>query len=181
VPPKTTPPIEHGFDAFGAHVRSTLEEIGRTFSNPDDDWFIGLLHIETAQGGAEVYMLDGTCFDPRFKDATFKRLYALLRERSTLRYALMANAWVIKGKVHDDETQERARERANAIVSEWRGHFDEHPERIEALTLEIVERDRAECWGAEIVRSPDRPPTLKPWVRYADVDGRIPGLRKALS
>lgn len=182
MPPKTRgEPLEPSLEVFGQGVRDQLEQIGRRFKRPDDDWINGLLHLENERHEHEVYGLTNGLFAPERKAALFAYLAELLKARKAIRYALMTNAWALAAKPQAGESLERAGQRLEATTDEWSGHFGEHPERIEVLWLEIVDRERGEAWRAEIKRFPDKPPQLGSWERFeGEVGGRIPELRKAL-
>lgn len=183
MPPKTRggPPPEPSLELFGEGVRRGIERIGQSFTAPDDDWVNGLLHIETKRHEHEVYVLDGTLLQPGRKDALFQYLAALLQERKAVRYGLLLNAWMLKTERREGESREQASERAMAQSAEWSGHFDEHPERVELLTLELVDSERAEHWHALIERHEEGPPTLAPWECFpGEVEGRVTWLRRSL-
>jgi hypothetical protein len=152
VPPTREPSLE----VFGEQVRRNVVAIGERFTDPDDDWLPGLLHLENERHEHEVYGLDPELFQPGRKDAVFHQLAELLRERQALRYALLINGWMLVSKMREGESTEEAADRFMAQTGEWVDHFGEHPDRVEMLTVELVDRERGETWQAAIKRYPDR-------------------------
>lgn len=166
--------IPSSLDVFGESVRCCVEDIGRDFTEPDDDW-IATLIVETEKWERYVFGLAGDLFNSEGKkDVLVASLQQAMLAMDAVRYAFVLSAWAIRGQKNGTE------EEALAIYEEWRGHFGDHPERIEQLILHIVDCEQEFGWMAEIERYPDKPPTLGKWIKADEMSGRFPSLRDVL-
>lgn len=177
IPPTRGPSLE----VFGETMRRQVAAIGERFTKPDDDWLPCLLHLETKSHQHRVAMVEPKLLAPETKDALFAGLVEYLRQNEAIRYGILVNGWALAVQPREGEELAEASKRLMAETEEWTGHYGEHPDRIEVLTIELVDQERAESWQARIMRYPDRPPKLQPWERLGDeTSGRMTWLRAAL-
>lgn len=161
-------------DVFAEGIKRIVEGIGDDFTETDDDWMATLI-IETDDGQRLAIGLSGDLFDGEFrKDILVMTMKHTLAGMKAMRYALVLSAWGILGR--EGGTEEEIR----ATHQEWRGRFQDHPERIEMVVLQIVDREQEFGMTAEIQRHEDKPPTLGEWKKSTGMSGRFPSLREAL-
>lgn len=159
-------------DSFGAEIRDQVVTVGNGFKQPDDDW-LPMLWIET-QDDMVLMPVPLELFDSAaHKDMLVYAIGSILKANKAKRYALLLNGWTIKIDRREGETIEQAQERFHAIHDEWTGHYDQHPNRGEVLSLHVGDRQKLETWTCEIQRTAGAPPTLTPWEQASADDGRF--------
>lgn len=169
-----TKTVPSSLEVFAQDVRSMVEEIGESFTKPDDDWLSTLI-IETASGERIAMGLAGDLFDgEERKDQLVSMLQQLIIAFKVRRFGFVISAWGISFP------KETGEEDAMAVASEWRGHFQDHPERTEQVIVQVVDQDGEISWSSELERHEDAPPTLTEWKKIDTLSGRFAGLREAL-
>ena len=169
----TNPPVS--LEVFGQTMRSQIEQVGKMFTQPDDDW-IGILHVESITRDHFIMGIDGEAFANDFtKDQLVAFIHEVITEAQAIHYGLLINTWTVVAR---DELE--AAEAASYI-----GHLEDHPERIETLVVLLADRHGDEMWTATINRTEDAPPTLSAWTKFPGGDqgayfGRFAELRDCL-
>jgi hypothetical protein len=130
-----------------AVMKDGAEEIGRSFTDPNDDWF-PVVMIQTGEAIIPV-ILEIT--DDR--EATGRGLEALLRNTGAEQAVLVSSSWfVIRGPGDISDSYP----------------VRDQPDRKEVLVMTHVTRDSMEMIMADIHRHESKPPTLGPWSDPAD-------------
>ena len=157
------------FELVKAMALNAAREVGRGFTEPDDDWQPIALAMD-AKGRGIFMVLD---FGPasETKQAFLEEvLPVLLREAGAVAVALVTSSWMLTFKGKRPAVLPRP---------------SESPDREEVLIVSVVDRLRAEAQIAPILRHPDRPPELGPWdvlPEDASFGGLVPEtLRRALA
>lgn len=148
-------------EVFAEEIKNMVKDLGETFDRPDDDWH-SMLFVD--RGGEKVVVgIPGEAFaDGQSKDFLVQILAKTLAHLQADRYALLLNAWAI-GMPQTDLTPEEAEEQLMAHHAEWSGHYQDHPNAYEVLTLYVVDKERQAMWITKIERHEDAPPTLAEW------------------
>jgi hypothetical protein len=130
-----------------AVMKDGAEEIGRSFTDPNDDWF-PVVMIQTGEAIIPV-ILEIT--DDR--EATGRGLEVLLRNTGAEQAVLVSSSWfVIRGPGDIGDSYP----------------VRDQPDRKEVLVMTHVTRDSMEMMMADIHRHESKPPTLGPWSDPAD-------------
>jgi hypothetical protein len=151
---------EDALDRVMAVAQNGVEDVGREFEEPDDDWR-PLLIIETkTHDGVLVW------FDPRFlgspegKDAlAYTVIPELIKTHDGIAVAMVTSAWYVSVDKREDFTMPES------------GSLADHPGREEAVFVNGMTATRHRFAQATIHRTDDGPPTLGPWKVHAD-DGQ---------
>lgn len=140
------------FEVFRHTIQTIVVEIGNSFTEPEDDWHHVL--INESEEGNEIMMLDGRLFQTTDlkKTLVYRFLVPHLRERGAYRYALVNSAWMLTGSP----------EELSEILQDHE-YIRDNPKRIEAVVIQVVDREQNEMWMAEIKRYKDKPPELGEW------------------
>ena len=119
----------------------------------------------------DVYEIDTASFDAETKPELFGRMIELVGD-TAVRLAFISSAWALeRGAMTPQQFEAESRV--------WADHLDEHPNRVEMLTVYVTDSEQELFWAAEINRHADRPPTLGQW-GPTEIGGRLTGLRGAL-
>ena len=146
------------FEDFRHWTLSSVEEVSRSFTRPDEDWLPVLLLL-TPRGGIiagidlEFYQNDGR------KEKLVKRLCAVITRTHATAFALvqmMWRSWALSPEVSKPGARERA-------LHSGRLRPSNDPQREETLLIHITDDFHDELWAAVIQRRPHRPPCLGRW------------------
>lgn len=153
-------------------VENSTREIERSFTSPDDDW-VSMLIVQMP-GRIAMIELPPQMFEGRLrKDLLGETIRSYVAGEGAYRYALVVNTFMAID--HVDSELMRQLESGEIRVRDV-------PGRVEALVLVLGDAETEEVWVAEIERSTDRPPRLRPFAKEEDAEfsGRFIGLNSYL-
>lgn len=168
------------FESFRHWTLSSVEEVGRRFTRPDEDW-LPVLILRTARGGI-IASIDLRFYEnDESKQRLVKRLSAVIVKSRATAFSLIQMMWRSYAIAPEGE-RPGPRERA---LRSGRLRPSEDPLRQETILIHITDDMHAEIWAAVIQRRPDRPPRLGRWektdLKIDHMTGRfIEPLRAAL-
>ena len=157
-------PKTFDFDRFRRYVLESVQEVGRHFTKPDDDW-IPLLIAASGKKVTIVNLVD--LFRDKGSKAMGGEALALvfLKLRPHLA-ALINSAWSVR-IAKDDPMAETTMEMCKTFGA------SSHPNRKEIVMALIADSVRHEGWEASIERLPDKPPVLGAFDKANAIDGRM--------
>lgn len=139
------------FDAVKEVAMGGARRIGEGFTRPDDDWAPVLI-----VGGARP-VTAGLDLDD--KDAMAHAISEIIREHEAEAAALVTSGW----------------QSSDPAAASGTMRASEDPERVEILTVAVMDAERAEWWCAEITRYEEAPPVLGDWEMLSPTaSGRFP-------
>lgn len=145
-------------------IREQVEAVGRSFTKPDDDWSaVCFLFNDKGVNIAGIDMSE--------KDAVPAMLTMLARKTKAIAGAMITSIWHTpvdaSNPLHEIEI---------GLINEL--GVRNHPDRKEAVQLELFDGKDTEIWFAPINRFPDKPPTLGEWEKQelANGSGRFANL-----
>jgi hypothetical protein len=141
------------FAELRSAVIASVEDIGRSFGSPDDDWMPVLLSFGGT--GSRVIVL-GDDKEQWHNEA------AALRESEPAFVAAILSSWKVETENYDEDGPRPS----------------EHPDRQEVLFIEMSDGQHFEMWEAPIIRFDITPPTLGEWQKrdITEIAGRIGSL-----
>jgi hypothetical protein len=151
------------FDESRNHVLRSVEDIGKEFTKPDDDWLATLL-LHNADG---LQIVPVHFQSVQEKDNFVKVVMGLFRHFKPHFASMVTSAWMrkvdAKGPMAD-------------LAVQMAGRFgvgsDPHKEEIVMVTC--ADPTIHEVWTAPILRTKDKPPRLGTWKNLdAEVTGRM--------
>jgi hypothetical protein len=157
-------------------IRFGAEETGKMFTDREEDWDPMIIGSD-ASGKVTVVGLDPTFLSSEAGKQMLadEVLPELIRKQSFVALGMVISAWM---RVYE-----------KGEYKEWPGALppvrpSQDAKRIEILIVSGVDRYGDELYTAKIVRHPQGPPTLEPWVRLGGDGGAtgrmIEPLRSAL-
>jgi hypothetical protein len=162
--------VNDALEVFRKKVLQNVEEVGRWFDEPDDDWGMALL-LDCADR-FNVCVLAVPAEDKHRLPAIVAGLF---REMPPRHAALVVSAWTVElpastpGPMVDLEKQMLAR-----------FGIENHPKARETLLVKVANPSDEATWMAAIRRSQEAPPTLGPWEKADDrPDGILAGILRA--
>jgi len=150
------------------------EQIGKRFTNPNDDWAPVML-VQTPTYIRPVVLGVGA-FDEKHKPMIAQVLREIVREEGAVRYAFVASAWSATAADLDTVEQIRAGELK----------VKDAPGAEEILVCSVGDAESEQVWICPVHRHEDRPPTLGTWTRqdnrpdYQKHTGRFANIGEAL-
>jgi len=157
------------FNGLRDHLKEAVEEIGRTFDEPDDDWLPMVFLISNRGKTFDTVPVFEFMQNEGTKDLLARVVIPdLIRKTGADVFGFVASAWVLKNDGPEirpnmsDEEIEAIKQRVMAEISAI-GGVKNHPDRSEIVALEVISLTRYETWTADIIRHDDGPPTLAEW------------------
>jgi hypothetical protein len=159
-------------DDLSKFVRSGVEEIGRKFTDPEDDW-TAVMFVQTPSG-VDILGLPSCLFESgAVKDALANILRSFVATAGAYRYALLLNTHMTVGNPDVGDIQR---------VRQGEVRIEQLPGAIEALLLIVGDAETELGWMAEIKRTPHMLRTITEWKKLTPdgLEGRFAGLSEAL-
>lgn len=148
---------------FVAYAQQHVRNVGRSFTEPDDDWppmFIA--EMRGGRGAVGLLPLEAFASDDTKDVLAEVVLPAIIERFKATKFAFTTSAWLsIVG--HRPDVQ--------AAQMEGRMRPSEDPERIEIVTLTCYDAERHDWFGARIHRTRRRPPKLGPFQEAHEIIG----------
>jgi hypothetical protein len=173
---KDAPPLI-GIRRAGSFMRTQAAEIGKTFTNHDDDWE-PMLYISSRKHA--VMMQVEIPEDEEFRSALFAVVIPkLVKEAITGKpvvACMLTSTWALP---HTDEAREWFENKEDGE------RISDYHDREEALVCFVADKTNMELWMATILRDGEQAPVLRSWYR-ADVGekgetaGRIPEMMRKI-
>lgn len=135
------------------NVLNQVEYVGKQFTKPDDDWSpVAFLFNQK-----EIYICP-VVFSRKDKDFVMPAVADTIKRVGAVAGALVISQWytIIQS---DSPLADTTISLLNAMG------VRNHPDRKEQVSVELFDGINEELWDAEIERYPNKPPTLKPWVK----------------
>lgn len=143
------------FEGFRDRILAAVRVVGTSFKSPDDDWAPMVFELNGA-GRIDNYSPIAYFDSPLAKDFFTLIVYpVMLRIGRATASALVSSVWTLSEVSLAD---------AKVYL---RDGIDQHPDRSEAVIVQVATLDHYEEWWAEIKRAKDRPPGLGEWEKLA--------------
>jgi hypothetical protein len=162
-------------------LRTGVEDIGSSFTEPDDDWMF--VCMGRTEDDGVVIGVDPSAFQTEeTKDQLPQLLANLAQRQGFVAYGMVISMWYVVLDKRDSPEEFDSLERDRS----WTGpRPSEHPKRKEGVLIVGVDRFGDEAYTADIIRHDDAPPTLGEWRSWGGepdgLQGRfIDPLRRAL-
>lgn len=142
---------------FLRNIQNHAEEIGGFFTSPDDDWTPCLWLF----GHKKVHVCDIRLMfqNKETKEQIPEAIKNMVRQFKAISGALLISQWYVSL----DRASPGFQAAASMIDSLG---VRTRPDRKEQLMVELCDGKTTEIWTAEIIRSTDKPPTLKEWKEF---------------
>ncbi len=156
-------------DELREFVQERVEEIGKEFTEPDDDW-ISVAFLRGPEGTV-VMGLAGEMFEnDETKDALAYFLKEAMDRFSAVRYAVVFNTYAARNVSDEDMARVRAGEvRVRELESAQ-----------EMLLLVVGDAEQEDSYSSEIHRDGVGPPTLGEWTKSKGTEGRFAKLNERM-
>jgi hypothetical protein len=151
------------------YVKDVVEDIGRDFTKPDDDW-MQVACLETEDQVLVIPLQNGFFRNGTTKDVLALVLAEAMRYFKARRYAVLLN---VHGKL-------LASEEEIAYVRHEEMRIEQMPDAREMLLLVYGDAEEEHCISAMIERDGVNPPTLGEWREAEGFGGRFAGLNQAM-
>lgn len=139
-----------------AGLRDTLNQVryvGEQFTKPDDDWMpVAFLYSRKKIKIVGIEMTRGQ------KDGVVPALTAIAHGFKAVRGALVMSVW------HHSVVMDSPLKEVEIGLMDQMG-VRNHPDRKEAVQVELYDGKDTEVWMADIIRHVDKPPTLGQWIK----------------
>lgn len=152
-------------------LRKVLEWVadnGTSFTKPDDDWAC-VAFLFSRKKIKIIHIM----FDRAGKEAVIDNIAVMVKQTKAVSGALVISQWFLAMRT-DTPMIDTTFEMLDSMG------VRNHPNRKEQVSVELFDGTNEEIWDAEIERYPDRPPTLKPWVKrdWENSTGRMANVLK---
>lgn len=159
-------------EEFRDQVKAIIEQIGRDFTQPDDDW-MQVMCLDTDEGVVVVGLPNEFFANGVSKDKLAIVLKQAMKMVKANNYAVLFNAHM-KGFNTKEEMDEFHRVRDEQV------RIEHLPGARELLLLVYGNAQMEHALSAEITRDGKNPPALGEWTLVGTMSGRFAGLNEEL-
>src|SRR5262245_55162118 len=137
------------YDEFLTLVKEMPRDVGKTFTDPDDDW-MPIMVVRTDDGLGVVGFDSEFLADDDSKDVLAEIVIpGMIEQLGASAVALVMSAWSLKSPEIPDVRPSL------------------HPERQEILVLHVIDAAHESIFHAPILRDGEQPPALGKWEQFA--------------
>lgn len=143
------------FRDFADFIKQGVREVGESFENPDDDWMMVSFFVapDPNEGEKEMLAVMPIFHDDKDEIAKIQVLFAT-QQKARL-FGMVSSSWMIINDAAEMTDEEFERQMVEGIA--------DHPDRIEAVFVQVMDGERSEFWHAKILRDGEQPPAMGEW------------------
>ena len=160
-------------DQLKEYMMSVIADIGRGFTDPDDDWLM-IAALEDSNGQLHLAPLDPEAFATEAsKDMLVAMLKSYIARKGIVNYVILLNVHGVAFKT-PFEMEQAMEQRGNRRLSTMPGAY-------EMLMLVVGNAAHETAFQANITRDGENPPVLDEWNELcAGQQGRFTGFNKGI-